>query len=186
MFETDPRRLRRCLRDLPDVNKLHSGMLRGVPSDRKKAGAGAKIKVVVQKRPLNKKDISKKEEDIITIEPSHTSLIVHETKLKVDLTAYVEKHEFVCDAVLDDQVSNDEVYRVTVEPIVPTIFQRTKATCFAYGKTGSGKTFTMQPLPLKASQDILRLMDQVYKNQGYQLCFSFFEIYGGNIYDLLS
>jgi kinesin family protein 2/24 len=37
----------------------------------------------VRKRPLNKKEISKKEEDIITIEPNHTSLTVHETKLKV-------------------------------------------------------------------------------------------------------
>jgi hypothetical protein len=56
--------------------------------------------------------------------------------VQVDLTAYVEKHEFVFDAVLDQYVSNDEVYRTTVEPIVPTIFQRTKATCFAYGQTG--------------------------------------------------
>ena len=61
---------------------------------------------------------------MFTIEPNHTSLTVHETKLKVDLTAYVEKHEFVFDAVLDDQVSNDEVYIVTIEPIVPTIFQQ--------------------------------------------------------------
>jgi kinesin family protein 2/24 len=109
VFEIDPRRMRRCPRNVPDVKKLDSGILRVVPSDREKAGAGAKIKVVVRKRPLNKKDISKKEEDIITIEPNHTSLTVHETKLKVDLTAYVEKHEFVFDAVLDDQVSNDEV-----------------------------------------------------------------------------
>lgn len=29
-----------------------------------------------------------------------------------------------------------QVYRGTVEPIIPTIFQRTKATCFAYGQTG--------------------------------------------------
>lgn len=29
-----------------------------------------------------------------------------------------------------------QVYRSTVEPIVPTIFNRTKATCFAYGQTG--------------------------------------------------
>ena len=29
--------------------------------------------------------------------------------LQVDLTAYVEKHDFVFDAVLDEQVSNDEV-----------------------------------------------------------------------------
>lgn len=29
--------------------------------------------------------------------------------VKVDLTAYVEKHEFCFDAVLDEHVSNDEV-----------------------------------------------------------------------------
>lgn len=31
----------------------------------------------------------------------------------------------------------DQVYRATVEPIIPTIFQQTKATCFAYGQTGA-------------------------------------------------
>ncbi|XP_073106586.1 kinesin-like protein KIN-13B [Elaeis guineensis] len=129
---------------------------------------------------------SKKEEDIITIEQNLNSLTVHETKLKVDLTEYVEKHEFVFDAVLDEDVSNDEVYRETVEPIVPAIFQRTKATCFAYGQTGNGKTYTMQPLPLKASQDILRLMHHTYRNQGFQLFVSFFEIYGGKLFDLLN
>lgn len=29
--------------------------------------------------------------------------------MQVDLTAYVEKHEFCFDAVLDEDVSNDEV-----------------------------------------------------------------------------
>ncbi|KAJ6372258.1 hypothetical protein OIU76_026692 [Salix suchowensis] len=148
----------------------------------------AKIKVVVRKRPLNKKEMSRKEEDIITIESNSNSnsLTVHETKLKVDLTEYVEKHEFVFDAVLKEGVSNDEVYSQTVQPIVPLIFQRTKATCFAYGQTGSGKTYTMQPLPLKASQDILRLMHHTYWNQGFQLFVSFFEIYGGKLFDLLN
>jgi len=28
------------------------------------------------------------------------------------------------------------VYYETVEPTIPTIFQRTKAICFAYGQTG--------------------------------------------------
>ena len=31
------------------------------------------------------------------------------TPLQVDLTEYVERHEFVFDAVLDEDVSNDEV-----------------------------------------------------------------------------
>ncbi|KAL6989976.1 Kinesin-like protein KIN-13A [Sarracenia purpurea var. burkii] len=94
----------------------------------------AKIKVVVRKRPLNKKEIARKEEDIVTVY-DNAYLMVHEPKLKVDLTAYVEKHEFCFDAVIDERISNDEVYRVTVEPIIPTIFQQTKATCLAYGQT---------------------------------------------------
>uniref|UniRef100_A0A0E0KYM6 Kinesin-like protein n=1 Tax=Oryza punctata TaxID=4537 RepID=A0A0E0KYM6_ORYPU len=146
----------------------------------------AKIKVVVRKRPLNRKEVSRKEEDIITVHDL-SSLTVYEPKLKVDLTAYVEKHEFCFDAVLDEQVSNDEVYRETVEPIIPIIFQRTKATCFAYGQTGSGKTYTMQPLPLRAAQDMVRLLHQpVYRNQNFKLWLSYFEIYGGKLFDLLS
>jgi len=177
------------------ANNKQTGRVRGVPdnnlmksfvADKDKASNVAKIKVVVRKRPLNKKELAKNEEDIITIEPRSSSLTVHETKLKVDLTEYMEKHEFVFDAVLNEEVSNDEVYRETVEPIVPIIFQRTKATCFAYGQTGSGKTYTMKPLPLKASRDILRLMQHTYRNQGFQLFFSFFEIYGGKLFDLLN
>ncbi|KAL5975884.1 hypothetical protein ACLOJK_020212 [Asimina triloba] len=115
---------------------LENNTLKSFSADKDKNSSVAKIKVVVRKRPLNKKEIAKKEEDIVTTEPNSNFLTVHETKLKVDLTAYVEKHEFVFDAVLDEEVSNDEVYRETVEPIVPAIFQRTKATCFAYGQTG--------------------------------------------------
>ncbi|CAI9114121.1 OLC1v1014771C1 [Oldenlandia corymbosa var. corymbosa] len=166
-------------RNLPEENVMKSFSV-----DKEKASNVAKIKVVVRKRPLNKKELAKNEEDIIETESN--SLVVHETKLKVDLTEYVEKHEFVFDAVLDEEVSNDEVYRETVEPIVPIIFQRTKATCFAYGQTGSGKTYTMKPLPLRASRDILRLMHHTYRNQGFQLHVSFFEIYGGKLFDLLN
>uniref|UniRef100_A0A2N9FXI5 Kinesin-like protein n=1 Tax=Fagus sylvatica TaxID=28930 RepID=A0A2N9FXI5_FAGSY len=118
-------------RGLPDNN-----LLKSFSADKERANNVAKIKVVVRKRPLNKKEIAKKEEDIITIEPNSNALTVHETKLKVDLTEYVEKHEFVFDAVLNEDVSNDEVYSETVEPVVPLIFHRTKATCFAYGQTG--------------------------------------------------
>ncbi|XP_073054509.1 kinesin-like protein KIN-13A [Primulina eburnea] len=146
----------------------------------------AKIKVVVRKRPLNKKEIGRKEDDVVTVSDD-VYLTVHEPKLKVDLTAYVEKHEFCFDAVLDEQVTNDEVYRKTVEPIIPTIFQRTKATCFAYGQTGSGKTYTMQPLPLRAAEDLVRYLHQpVYRNQRFKLWLSYFEIYGGKLFDLLS
>ncbi|KAJ7969618.1 Kinesin-like protein [Quillaja saponaria] len=142
-------------RGLPENNLQKSFSV-----DKERANNVAKIKVVVRKRPLNKKE--------------------------VDLTEYVEKHEFVFDAVLNEDVSNNEVYAETVEHIVPLIFNRTKATCFAYGQTGSGKTYTMQPLPLKASQDILTLVNHRYQSQGFQLFVSFFEIYGGKLFDLLN
>ncbi|XP_065850178.1 kinesin-like protein KIN-13B [Euphorbia lathyris] len=163
-----------------------NNLLKSFPGDKDRACNVAKIKVVVRKRPLNKKEIVKKEQDIISIDPNSNFLTVYETKLKVDLTEYVEKHEFVFDTVLPEGVSNDEVYSETVEPIVPLIFNKTKATCFAYGQTGNGKTYTMQPLPLKASHDILRLMNHTYRNQGFQLFVSFFEIYGGKLFDLLN
>ncbi|KAJ0804527.1 putative kinesin motor domain, P-loop containing nucleoside triphosphate hydrolase [Helianthus annuus] len=88
---------------------------------------------MVRKRPLNKKELARKEDDVVSV--CANGLTVHEPKLKVDLAAYVEKHELCFDVVLDQQVTNDEVYREPVQPIIPIIFQRTKATCFAYGQT---------------------------------------------------
>lgn len=55
----------------------------------------------------------------------------------MDLTRYVERHVFAVDDALDAAVSNDAVYRSTVQPLVATIFKAGKATCFAYGQTGA-------------------------------------------------
>jgi hypothetical protein len=45
----------------------------------------------------------------------------------------------------------------------------------------------MQPLPLRAAQDMVRLLHQpVYRNQNFKLWLSYFEIYGGKLFDLLS
>ncbi|CAL0325803.1 unnamed protein product [Lupinus luteus] len=169
----------------PDVNASHFLPINEKENNTRENNV-AKIKVVVRKRPLNKKELTKKEDDVVTVY-DNSYLAVHEPKLKVDLTAYVEKYEFCFDAVLDEHVSNDEVYRVTVEPIIPTIFERTKATCFAYGQTGSGKTYTMQPLPLRAAEDLVKQLRQpIYRNQRFKLWLSYFEIYGGKLFDLLS
>jgi hypothetical protein len=46
---------------------------------------------------------------------------------QVDLTKYVEHHDFAFDDVLDEGVSNDAVYRSTVQPLVATIFRAGKA-----------------------------------------------------------
>jgi kinesin family protein 2/24 len=67
---------------------------------------------------------------------------LHQPKVRVDLTKYLDNQKFRFDYVFDDFVENEMVYRFTAQPLVKTIFQGGFATCFAYGQTGSGKTHT--------------------------------------------
>ncbi|KAK9904909.1 hypothetical protein WJX75_005265 [Coccomyxa subellipsoidea] len=144
-----------------------------------------KIRVVVRKRPLNSKESERGEDDAIEADMMESRLVVHEPRVKVDLTKYVEHHAFAFDDVLDERVSNDAVYRSTVQPLVATIFRSGKATCFAYGQTGSGKTYTMQPLPLRAASDIFTYLGYA-EHADLSLWVSCFEIYGGKLFDLLN
>ena len=66
------------------------------------------------------------EEDSIEAVMAEARLTVHEPRVKVDLTKYVEHHAFAFDDVLDGNVSNDAVYRSTVQPLVATIFRAGK------------------------------------------------------------
>jgi Cdc6-like AAA superfamily ATPase len=60
------------------------------------------------------------------------------------LTKYIEKHQFIFDEVFDSEATNEEVYLRTAYPLVASVFQGGKATCFVYGQTGSGKTHTVR------------------------------------------
>ena len=68
------------------------------------------------------------EEDSIEAVMAEARLTVHEPRVKVDLTKYVEHHAFSFDDVLDEGVSNDAVYRSTVQPLVATIFRAGKVS----------------------------------------------------------
>ncbi|XP_055986882.1 kinesin-like protein KIF2C isoform X1 [Sorex fumeus] len=157
-----------------------------------------RICVCVRKRPLNKQELAKKEIDVISI-PSKSLVLVHEPKLKVDLTKYLENQAFRFDFVFDETTSNEVVYRFTARPLVQTIFEGGKATCFAYGQTGSGKTHTMggdlmgkaqnasKGIYAMASQDVFLLKNQPrYRNLGLEVYVTFFEIYNGKLFDLLN
>ena len=66
-----------------------------------------------------------------------------ELKIKVDLIKYVEEHAFNFDLAFDEDVTKEQIYLQTVRPMIEAAFLKTKVTCFTYGLTGSGKTFTM-------------------------------------------
>ncbi|CAB4495726.1 unnamed protein product [Rhizophagus irregularis] len=147
-----------------------------------------KIRVCVRKRPLSKKELARNEKDIANINSQRT-LQINEPKTKVDLTKYVEQHTFVFDDVFDADANNEEVYRRTALPLVEYIFHGGKATCFAYGQTGSGKTFTMldqrHGLYVLAARDIFTLL-QEQRFSHLSAYIGFYEIYQGQLYDLLN
>ena len=62
---------------------------------------------------------------------TNSCLSVFFFRVKVDLTKYVETHEFVFDEAFDADATNDDVYRRTAYPLVEYIFDGGKATCFA-------------------------------------------------------
>uniref|UniRef100_A0A8D3BQ18 Kinesin-like protein n=1 Tax=Scophthalmus maximus TaxID=52904 RepID=A0A8D3BQ18_SCOMX len=157
-----------------------------------------RICVCVRKRPLNKKELTMKDLDVITI-PSKDVVMVHEPKQKVDLTRYLENQTFRFDYAFDESTTNEMVYRFTARPLVETIFERGMATCFAYGQTGSGKTHTMggdfsgknqdcsKGIYALAARDVfLMLKKPIYKKLDLSVYATFFEIYSGKVFDLLN
>ncbi|XP_077087726.1 kinesin-like protein KIF2C isoform X1 [Siphateles boraxobius] len=157
-----------------------------------------RICVCVRKRPLNKKELAKKEIDVVTV-PGKGTLLLHEPKQKVDLTKYLENQTFHFDYSFDEDTTNDLIYRFSAKPLVKTIFEGGMATCFAYGQTGSGKTHTMggdftgksqnssKGIYALAAQDVFTLLKQK-RYADMDLCpyVTFFEIYNGKVFDLLN
>ncbi|KAI9318468.1 P-loop containing nucleoside triphosphate hydrolase protein [Dichotomocladium elegans] len=147
-----------------------------------------KIRVCVRKRPLNRKEQERNEKDIAQVTGTRT-LHIHEPKLRLDLTRYIEQHSFTFDDVFDSSTENSVVYERTALPLVHYIFKGGKATCFAYGQTGSGKTFTMldprHGLYVLAARDIFALL-KTPEYQHLSAWIGLYEIYQGQLYDLLN
>lgn len=156
------------------------------------------ITVCVRKRPLNKKENTKKEVDVITI-PRRDTIVVHEPKNKVDLTKYLDNQQFRFDYAFNEDCSNEIVYKFTAKPLVQTIFDGGMATCFAYGQTGSGKTHTMggtfsgktqdckKGIYAMVAVDVFKYIHSAnYRSLNLVVAASFFEIYSGKVFDLLN
>ena len=53
-------------------------------------------------------------------------------------------HKFTFDEVFDIDSSQKEVYTISAKPAVKSVLEGYNSTIFAYGQTGTGKTFTME------------------------------------------
>eukprot|EP00557_Chaetoceros_sp_GSL56_P006092 CAMPEP_0176492808 /NCGR_PEP_ID=MMETSP0200_2-20121128/9209_1 /TAXON_ID=947934 /ORGANISM="Chaetoceros sp., Strain GSL56" /LENGTH=1152 /DNA_ID=CAMNT_0017890421 /DNA_START=253 /DNA_END=3708 /DNA_ORIENTATION=+ len=167
-----------------------------------------RIRVVVRKRPMSKKEALKKDEvDIIhpLRYPDYGKILVYQPKTRVDLTKEVEALPFAFDNVFDEDSNNCQIYDDTIKPLIPGAFEGRWASVFAYGQTGSGKTFTMMGSTLTGIKAKNKNVDHD-KNYGLyvlaardlfdyasrkehshlRIQASLFEIYGGKLFDLLN
>ncbi|KAK8604890.1 hypothetical protein V6N13_082357 [Hibiscus sabdariffa] len=84
--------------------------------------------------------------------------------------------------------SQDGVFS-EVEPVIKSVLDGYNACIFAYGQTGTGKTFTMEGT-LESPGIVPRTIETLFKqaedsNHNFLITFSMLEIYLGNLRDLL-
>merc|ERR1719312_809134 len=158
--------------------------------------ANHQITVCIRKRPMSQKE--KKKMDVVTV-PTKDHVTIHEPKTKVDLTKYLENQQFRFDYAFDENANNELVYKYSARSLVQSIFEGGMATCFAYGQTGSGKTHTMGGefqgktqdskggIYAFATRDVFKLLKSPkFKHLNIGVSCSYFEIYSGKVFDLLS
>lgn len=145
------------------------------PCRRRQDSYAGNISVVIRPKP-----VANAERDLWHIE--NQTMISHE-----------EAGEFSFDHVFSADCGNVEVYERTSRPMIDKLLEGFNATVFAYGMTGSGKTFTMTGtkedpglIPLSISYLFSKIMEQSGRGlKTYEVVVSYLEIYNEKIYDLL-
>ena len=111
-----------------------------------------------------------------------------------DVGALDATHVFTFDHVYDQQSTQAEVYETTARPVVESALMGYNATIFAYGPTGTGKTYTMEGFESNETRGIIpRSIEQIFghieRNASPRIRFlvraSYLQIYNDMISDLL-
>lgn len=148
--------------------------------------------VVVRCRPLSKQELSDGRTSIINTD---------ESKGQVQLSGKDSSNDtlkvFTFDQVYGMASTQREVFQVSAQPIVDSVMEGFNGTVFAYGQTGTGKTYTMEGMaePGDGSQHgiMLNTFEHVFKriqddkgsDREYLVYISYLEIYNEEIRDLL-
>jgi kinesin family protein 3/17 len=115
----------------------------------------------------------------------------------VNTPHYFQFHNFTFDNAFDTDSSQKDVYEQTAKPAVLSILEGYNSTIFAYGQTGTGKTFTMEGFTYSNTDDkrgiIPRSIEEVfnyiqtYSNSDtkFMVRASYLQIYNESVSDLL-
>jgi kinesin family protein 3/17 len=97
------------------------------------------IKVVVRCRPLNSREKEDGRLKIVEMDRKTGQVILNNPKGDNS----EPPKQFTFDSVMDESITQKEVYELSARPIVANVIEGYNGTVFAYGQTGTGKTHTM-------------------------------------------
>ena len=148
------------------------------------------VQVVVRCRPMDEKEGTRGYMRVVDVFPSRGVVEIRHPR---DDPSSDNVKVFTFDAVYDWNSSQQDLYEETVRPLVSSVLDGFNGTIFAYGQTGTGKTYTMEGL--KNDHDrrgvIPRSFEHIFnhigrsENMQYLVRASYLEIYQEEIRDLL-
>ncbi|GIX87320.1 kinesin-like protein KIF3A [Caerostris darwini] len=98
------------------------------------------IKVVLRCRPMNENEKSANYRSIVEINHVEGSV----TLSNPNTSEYDPPKTFTFDTVFGTDSTQLDVYNLAARPIIDNVLEGYNGTIFAYGQTGTGKTFTME------------------------------------------
>lgn len=152
--------------------------------------SSSKLTVVVRVRPLSDAEKEKRHFQCVFQLDKQRLLLVDPEKYENNILRQNRQHErqFSFDAAFGPNSSQEDIHEATTSPLVDSVVAGYNATVFAYGATGSGKTFTM--IGTKERPGLMSLLTQsLYQKislDQYQVQLSYLEIYNEVIRDLLN
>jgi kinesin family protein 18/19 len=143
----------------------------------------AAFNVVVRLRPLVV-DRSPR----FQMQRSHMLEVDHDTvTLKAFRDFGAKAFTFTYDQVFLEDSSNEAVYQQALRPLVQSFLEGFNATCFAYGNTGAGKTYTVLGTTGQLGLVHLALQDCFEQLTGVSsVKVSYLEVYNEQVRDLLA
>ncbi|XP_064847875.1 kinesin-like protein KIF3C isoform X2 [Oncorhynchus masou masou] len=157
------------------------------------------VKVVIRCRPLNRKEEAATAG--VTRTPGGVGGIV-EMDISLGQVVLWNPHgppgeprkTFTFDSVYDPSSKQRDLYDETVRPLIDSVLDGFNGTIFAYGQTGTGKTYTMQGVWLEperrgvipnAFEHVFTQISRSSADRQYLVRASYLEIYREEIRDLL-
>lgn len=149
------------------------------------------LTVAVKCRPFARRDYGR---NIVRVSNSKEVLVL-DPDLSKDYLDRIQNRtkekKYRFDHAFGPECSNRDVYSRCIDSTISGVVQGLNATVFAYGSTGSGKTYTMvgtkndPGLMVLSLHTIFRLIKQDSSSDEFQVNCSYLEVYNEVIYDLL-